>query len=215
MKRTFLSLILITAAVFAFAQNPTAVIKEFTGTVELKPSGSANWTPAKAGTVVQKSTIVSTGFKSTAILTVGNSTITVHPLTRLSLEELMNQNQSETVDLKLNTGKVRVEVAPPSGGRTSFTVQSPSATASVRGTSFTMDSNSIQVQKGAVGYSSAGGSPVTVSAGNESYIDSDGNVVTALAALEAAIVIPKTSGSAAKKTGAGSGIEINVELIGE
>jgi len=211
MKRTFLLLILLTAAVIVFAQNPSAVIKEFTGTVELKQNGSSNWTPARAGVEIQKSTIVSTGFRSTAILTIGNSTLTVHPLTRLSLEELINQNQTETVDLKLNTGRVRVEVAPPSGGRTSFNVQSPSATASVRGTSFTMDPNSIQVQTGAVGYSSYDGSAVTVSAGNESYVDANGNVVTSLAALEAAF--PDMSGRrAVRVTG---GIEINITLTSE
>jgi len=211
MKRTFFALIILITTVSAFAQNPTAVIKEFTGTVELKQGGSSNWVPARAGAAIQKSTIVSTGFRSTAILTVGNSTLTVHPLTRLTLEELMSQNQTETIELKLNTGKVRAEVAPPSGGKTNFNVQSPSATASVRGTSFTMDSNSLQVQTGAVGYSSSG-APVTVSAGNESYVDADGNVVTALAALEAAF--PDMSGRRSLRAGGGS-IEINVTLTSE
>jgi len=212
MKRTFSALVLILAAASLFAQNSTAVIKEFTGTVELKPNSSANWVPARAGAAISKSTIVSTGFRSTAILTIGNSTLTVHPLTRLTLEELMNQNQSETVNLKLNTGKVRVEVAPPSGGRTNFNVQSPSATASVRGTSFTMDSNSIQVQTGAVGYSSANGS-VTVSAGNESYVTEDGSVVSALAALEAAVSPAGKMGRNSIKSKADGSLEIEIELV--
>jgi len=211
MRRTFLVFVLITAAVSLFAQNSGAVIKELTGTVELKTSGSANWTPARAGAAIQKSTIISTGFRSTAILTIGNSTLTVHPLTRLSLEEIENQNQTETVNLKLSAGKVRAEVAPPSGGRTNFNVQSPSATASVRGTSFTMDSNSLQVQTGAVGYSSTNGSAVTVSSGCESYVDSNGNVVPPLAALEAAFL--EKSGRRTLRSG--GGIEINVSLTSE
>lgn len=145
-------LLFVTTTVFAFAQN--AVIRDFSGTVELKKSGSSEWMPAKKGDVIDKKTIISTSFKSTAILAVGNSTITVRPITRLSLEELITQNETETVSLKLNTGRVKVEVTPPSGGRTNLTVQSPSTTASVRGTVFEFDTTSIRVLEGSVSYAS-------------------------------------------------------------
>jgi len=217
MKKFLLSLFFISAAVITFAQNSDAVIKEFTGTVELKRSNSAAWIPAKPGDTVSKSTIVSTGFRSIAVLTVGSSTLTVHPLTRLSLEEIINQNKNETVNIKLNTGKVRVEVNPPSGTKTSLNVQSPSSTASVRGTSFEMDSNSLQVHTGAVAYSGAGGKPVTVSAGKKSYVSEDGKVISSLAALEAEVAFPAGKArSNAKNTvrrSEDSGrIDINVEL---
>jgi hypothetical protein len=66
-------------------------------------------------------------------------------------------------------------VNPPAGGKANFTVQSPMATASVRGTSFEMNTVHIQVRKGAVHYQSASGMvnnrPVIVTTGQESWID--------------------------------------------
>ena len=220
MKRFFLMSFFILTAAVVFAQASDAVIKEFTGTVELKRSSSAAWVLAKPGDAINKSTIVSTGFRSMAVLTVGSSTITVHPLTRLSLEEIINQNKNETVNLKLNTGKVKVEVNPPSGTKASINVQSPSSTASVRGTSFEMDSNSLQVMTGAVAYSGTGGKTVIVNAGKKSYVGENGSVVSSLAALESEVAFPTTTRSStrakklAKSTeSGGSGhIDIKVEL---
>jgi len=190
-------LFIITAA-FVFAQNQTAVIKEITGAVELKTSGSSEWTPAKTGDAIEKKTIVSTSFRSTAVLTVGNSTITVRPLTRLSLEELIILNQSETVNVNLNTGRVRVEVKPPAGTRADFTVQSPTTTASVRGTEFEMDTASIQVLEGKVSFASVEGPavrPVVVSAGEESRVEtSTGAIITPKAAEDAVRTLPSLPG---------------------
>ena len=175
MKKIILMTVFLFTAALIFSQNPTAVIREITGTVEIK-RGSADWAPAVRGAQVAKGNIISTGFRSTAVLAVGSSVITVRPLTRLSLEDLMNQNNTETINVNLNTGRIRAEVASPSGTRADFTVQSPSATASVRGTIFEMDPFSIQVMEGAVSYEPAAGianRPVTVSAGQATWIDSE------------------------------------------
>ncbi|MDR2965955.1 MAG: FecR domain-containing protein [Treponema sp.] len=173
MKRfvLFFAVAAIIAAQTATAQ--TAVIKEMTGTVELQTSAGGNWIPAKEGSTIQKATIVSTGFRSTAILSVGSTTITVRPLTRLTLEEIIKLEETETVNLNLSSGRVRVEVKPPAGSRANFSAQSPSATASVRGTSFEMDTVSIRVLTGGVYYTpvSAAAHSVTVSAGSETRIN--------------------------------------------
>ena len=188
----------IATAAFVFAQNQTAVISEITGAVELKRIGSSEWTPAKTGDAIEKKTIVSTGFRSTAVLTVGNSTITVRPLTRLSLEEIIVLNQNETVNVNLNTGRVRVEVKPPAGTRADFTVQSPTTTASVRGTEFRMDTASIQVTEGKVSYASLEGPavrPLVVSAGEESRVETGtGAVISPMAAEDAIRALPSLPG---------------------
>jgi len=239
MKKLIVAFVFFIAAALAFAQNPSAVIREMTGTVELKKSGSVNWTQAKAGDIIEKATIVSTGFKSSALLTVGNSTLMVRPLTRLSLEELMNQNETETINISLSTGRVKVDVKPPAGSKASFTVQSPAATASVRGTSFEMDTESIQVLEGAVSYvptlAAAGATirPVTVSAGEESWVDSDtGLAVAPASAAESSRTLPSlagqnagtipengtrtdNSGSLGIGVDIGGSLFINVELIGK
>lgn len=177
MKRLALVLILLQGAVFIFAQSPQAVIREISGTVEMKRPGAANWTTARVGDLIERATAISTGFKSMALLTVGNSTITVRPVTRLSLEELVLQHDTETINLGLQTGRIRVAVNPPAGGRTDFTVRGPTATASVRGTAFTMDPDSIQVNKGSVRYqvpANAGRSfTVQVNAGQATWVDTN------------------------------------------
>ena len=200
----FYTLFLVSGAVLLFAQSPTAVIREMSGTVELKKSGSAVWVPAQQGDLIDKATIVSTGFKSTASLVVGNSTLIVRPLTRLSLEELMIQNETEMININLSTGRIHANVKPPAGGRANFSVQSPTATASVRGTSFEMDTSSIQVLEGAVSYAPAAGvvsvinRPVTISAGQESWVDTNtGKAVAPMIAAETSSSIPSLPGQSA------------------
>ncbi|MCL2443531.1 MAG: FecR domain-containing protein [Treponema sp.] len=194
MKRFLMALILLTASVCVFAQNSTAVIREITGTVEIKRSGSANWITARTGTTINRNDIISTSFRSTAVVAAGSSTIVVQPLTRLSLQEIINQSETETVNLNLSTGRVRVDVNPPAGRRTNMSVQTPSSTASVRGTSFEMDTTSIRVLTGSVSYAPSAGRPVTVSAGQESWVDDSGNTVNPMAAAESSRFLPVLPG---------------------
>jgi hypothetical protein len=144
---------------------------------------------------VAQSTIISTGFKSMAVLEVVSSRITVQPLTRLSLEALMSQGNAETVNVGLSAGRVRVEVNPPTGGRTDFTARTPNATASVRGTAFDMSPLSIQVTEGTVTYSGSNSRAVTVSAGQRSMVDAEtGRVVNPAALAEAERRLPLLPG---------------------
>ena len=177
MKRLLLFALLLGAVPAIFAQTPVALIREISGTVELKTPGSENWTAAKAGGSIEKSTIISTGFKSNALLEIGNSTLIVRPLTRLSLEELMSREEVETINVGLRTGRIQVSVKPPAGSRTEMSVQTPVATASVRGTDFSMDPVNIQVREGNVRLEYSGGDtasrPVMVGAGQKARVSSD------------------------------------------
>jgi hypothetical protein len=71
MKRTVFLCFMILAGLSVFAQS--AVIKEFSGTVEVKYSGSASFVPAKAWEQVKEDTIISTGFKSAATIEAGRA----------------------------------------------------------------------------------------------------------------------------------------------
>ena len=181
MKKLLIVGAFIFAAVFCFGES-AAVIENVTGTVELKARGSSTWRPAVAGDIIEKDTAISTGFRSTAFLKIGNSTLLVRPLTRLSLEELITMEQTETINIRLNTGRVRAEVTPPSGTTSNYTVKMPTTTASVRGTTFDIDTGSIHVLSGEVIYMSSIDSnarPVFVSAGEMSRVDSGtGNIIT-------------------------------------
>jgi hypothetical protein len=166
-KRNVAAVVLLLAGGALCAQE--ASIREFTGTVEVKPPGASEWRAAKAGERLTKDTMLSTGFKSTAQLVLGNSTLIVRPLTRLSLEEIQTIYGKESVNLYLQSGRIRAEVKPPSGGKVDFTIRSPSTTASVRGTSFAFNGEELIVDQGRVYVTGGDGSSVYVGAGHEVY----------------------------------------------
>jgi hypothetical protein len=172
---------LVLSGVFLFTRNvqaqEIAFFRNLSGTVEVKAPGSAAWTNAVEGNRIEKNTIISTGFKSTAVVVLGDSVLTVRPLTRLSLEEIIRSQNDEQVNLYLHTGRVRADVSPPSGGKTDFVVRSPVATASVRGTSFEFDTERLVVEEGRVQYSLENGRQTYVAAGGMSYVDETGNAL--------------------------------------
>jgi len=195
MKKSVLiiSVLVLLCTVPVFAQN--GVIKELTGTVELKRANQANYVAAKVGDQVAKDTIVSTGFKSSALISVGSTVITVRPLTRLSLAEISASAGTETVNVSLQTGRVRVDVDPPAGTKTNTSVQGPSATASVRGTSFEFDTQSITVLTGTVAFKGTAGPAMAVSAGSTSDVGSDGRAADPLSTREAEFNPPPMAGT--------------------
>ena len=170
---TLLCLVWLFSAIALFAQNldqRSGTIRELSGTVELKQAGQIRFVPAKTGDAVAQDTIISTGLKSTALIAVGSTIITVRPLTRLSLSEISSAAGTETINVNLQAGRVRVDVNPPAGTRASMSVQSPNATASVRGTSFDFDTKVVRVTEGTVAFKANRGKVMLVNAGDTSQI---------------------------------------------
>jgi hypothetical protein len=175
MKKTTITIIFLAVqfACAALVFGQSGVIKELSGTVELKAAGQTVFVPAKAGDTVAKDTIVSTGFKSTTLITIGSTVLTVRPLTRLSLAEISAAAGTETLSVNLQAGRVRVDVNPPAGTKTTMSVQGPNATASVRGTSFEFDTRNLTVEKGVVAFRGRKGAVMMVSAGSTSQLRDD------------------------------------------
>jgi hypothetical protein len=193
MKQITLIIFALFCAAQVFAQN--GVIKEFSGTVELKRAGQADFTPAKPGDTVTKDTVISTGFKSTALVSVGNTVLTVRPLTRLTLAEISASADSETLNINLQTGRVRVDVKPPAGTRANTTVSSPTVTASVRGTSFEFDTRSLRVLDGTVAFAGNRGGLMLVSTGSTSEVRDNGRVADPIETYAAELLPPPVAGS--------------------
>jgi ferric-dicitrate binding protein FerR (iron transport regulator) len=202
-----LMVIAVLFAMSAAAWGQDAVIREIRGTVEIKAPGASEWVPARPGTVLAKDASISTGFRSTALVVLGNSTLTVRPLTRLRLDELAEAQGREQVSLNLQTGRVRAEVTPPSGGKTDFTVRSPSATASVRGTIFEFDGINLSVIDSTVRLSGPNGRSVLVDAGGTSFINEATGQAAAPLEIAAAVLTPELP------HGSESGAAITVEKI--
>jgi hypothetical protein len=187
-KKVLIAVLILFCAGLSFSQN--GVIKEISGTVEIKRPGAGDFVAAKAGDALTRDTVVSTGFKSTALVAIGSSVITVRPLTRLSLAELSAAEGTETINVSIQTGRVRVDVNPPAGTKTSMSVRGPSATASVRGTSFDFDTRNLSVQNGTVVFQGRRGGVVLVRTGSNSYAQQDGRVANPLAVNVAALLPP-------------------------
>jgi hypothetical protein len=186
MKRTMMMVVVLALAGTVYGQAPAARISDIRGTVEIQSPGASTWHAAREGETLDAASMVSTGFRSTAQIRVGNSVITVRPLTRLSLEALQAAGNNERVDLSLRTGRVRADVNPREGRQLDFTVRGPVVTASVRGTTFELDMFNLEVEEGIVGFSGIDGTVVSVSAGQSSAVSAE--VVGQTTAAEESVI---------------------------
>lgn len=137
-------------ASFAFA-GPQAVLGALKGKVEVK-TAQGDWGPAAEGMTIDLSTTLSTGFDSTAVVLIDKSKLVVKPLTRLTLDKLLERSSgSVAASLFLRVGSVQASVkATTPGVPQDFKVQSPYSTASVRGTEFEFDGFHLKVIEGVV-----------------------------------------------------------------
>jgi len=168
MRKLVFTFLLMGLCFCVFAQN--GVIKQVSGTVELKRAGESAYVPAKAGDTVSENTVISTGLKSYALIEVGGTTLNVRPVTRLTLTEIRALGNEESLQVNLRTGSVQVAVTPPAGGRSSTTVRSPNATASVRGTTFYFDARNLHVTQGTVLFKGNRGYTIQAGAGSTAVV---------------------------------------------
>ena len=181
MKKSILILFLVLTGLRVFAQD-FGLIREISGTVEFKLSSSASFVPASVGTQVWEDTVISTGFRSSAIVELGSALISVRPLTRLTLTEIRASEGVETINAFLQSGRVRVDIDPPAGTRASMDVVSPVAVSSVRGTSFEFDTRILDVNRGTVSFRGTAGQRVSISAGSTISVGEGGTVMSPVAA---------------------------------
>ena len=130
MKKIVTILVFLTVAFYAFALD--GVVMEVLGKVEKQVDNS--WVPLKKGDILVPGDIVSTGFKSEAVISIGESVITVKALTRMTIEQLFEKNKNHVSSVYLDVGSISADVKPVTDKRVGFTVKTPAVTASVRGT---------------------------------------------------------------------------------
>ncbi|MDR0303132.1 MAG: FecR family protein [Treponema sp.] len=174
MKRALFVTIFVFLGLYVFAQN--AVIEEAVGTVEIKNSNENAFKKANNGDKIFQDTVISTSFKSFAIVKIGSTTLTIRPLTLLTLTEIQHLAETETLNVNLQTGRIRVDVKPPAGLKAATTVRGPTSTASVRGTSFEFDTSNLYVSEGSVNFGGSKGQHILVARGGSSRTDHSGGV---------------------------------------
>ena len=99
----------------------------------------SDWQALAEGATISKGDVIQTGFKSELVLKVKESLVTVSPLSRLTVEQLAEKASQDSTRLFLDTGSLKSDVKKSENRRTEFTVRSPVATASVRGTVLTVE----------------------------------------------------------------------------
>lgn len=131
-KRIFLCFTLILFVSICFAQSRNIQVISVVGKVEKQQDGL--WVPISAGEVLSKGTLISTGFRSSATLKFEGSVISVSALSRLTISELLENENSRDTAVFLDAGKITADIKTSDNKRVNFTVRTPIATASVKGT---------------------------------------------------------------------------------
>lgn len=131
MKKLVLTAILAAMAISAVTAIEATVISA-KGKVEVQ-DGDA-WKALAIGDSLKKGSIIQTGFKSELVLKIKESTVSVAPLSRVTIEQLTDKGTKDDTRVFLDTGSLKANVKKVENRRVGFTVKSPVATASVRGT---------------------------------------------------------------------------------
>lgn len=181
-KLVFLGALLFTACcVFAVE----AEIVSVEGKVEIKSQGRA-WHTAAKGEKINAGSVISTGFKSTVTFKIDGSTFVVNPLTRLKLEEIMQKDNAVSSKVFLDTGSMKADVKPKTTEKVNFQVQTPVATASVRGTAGEITAAGTLVSSQGVWEYKSGSIVAYIPKGSLIEVTADGNIASAATVLEKA-----------------------------
>lgn len=136
MKRFISSLILASLALSSFAIEATVI--SVSGKAEIQNGNE--WVELKAGDNLKAGSVLQTGFKSNVVLNIKspneNSTITVAPLSRMTIEQLSQKGDQDTASIYLASGSLKSNIKKTEDKRVGYQVRTPVATASVRGTEF-------------------------------------------------------------------------------
>ena len=164
----------------ASAQDEPAVVAvSVEGTVEVQLPGEQAWNDLQEGQIIELDSRVGTSFDSSVELAVGETaTVTAGQLTRVRVTDLIEEEGLERSDIELEIGRIEGEVQRTADRDAEFNLNSPVATASVRGTRFDFDGERLQVAEGVVAISNQLGQEVLVAATEESSTDGTAFPVT-------------------------------------
>lgn len=115
----------------------TATVIELKGDVKWAPLDSETFTPAKVGDQFPPQTVIMTGLRSSALLRIGDddtyTAVVIDPASKTLLADLAVTPEQKRVRIGVGYGQVRAGVVE-GGLKSDFTVSSPVATLSKRGT---------------------------------------------------------------------------------
>lgn len=149
--RKLVAMIVFLSVAMASMADVQAVLTRIKGKVEIKPE-KGSWAAAREGMKVNILTTISTGFDASAVLVMDKNEIVVHPLTRMTVDKLLESQGTVSTSVYLRVGSVRASVKSAENVKQDFKVQSPYSTASVRGTVFETDGIQLSTIEGSVAF---------------------------------------------------------------
>lgn len=158
----------------AFAQSG-ATLSSVSGKVEVRPEGGS-WQTAEEGQELSQGTTVSTGFGANAEVRIADSRIEIEPLTRMTVQEIVETSDEVSSDVFVGVGRTESDVQSAEGVENDFTMNSPNTTASVRGTRFNFDTKRTRVTQGNVNVINSAGRTHSVSQGGSATVGQSGQV---------------------------------------
>ncbi|MBI5138773.1 MAG: FecR domain-containing protein [Candidatus Vogelbacteria bacterium] len=107
------------------------------GEVEVSTDGGKTFRPWTKGTTLKYGDFIGTGAYGSAVLKLPYGTVSVGQLTQLRVDEFLNENNLQRTRMNLRIGDVTLEVKEkrPTSMRSDFSVVTPAAIASIRGSS--------------------------------------------------------------------------------
>ena len=174
--KSFIVAALATSVIFSASAIEAKVIS-VKGKVQVQ-SGT-EWIAVNAGDIIQKGAVISTGFKSEAVLRIKDSTVTLAPLTRITVEQLAETPTKDETQMYLDSGNVSFNVKKSENKRVGFKVRTPAATASVRGTAGTVTAGgAISATEGLIAVGPAETSSPAVAGEPTSNVPAEGESTT-------------------------------------
>ncbi len=176
-----LALVLVTVGgLFLLSRPERGVVQAATliqaeGIVEVLPAGGDAWREVSAGERLEAGDRVRTGSLSRATLAFFDGSLTgLEAGTEMAILEMNSQQESVAIVLYQESGRTYNRVRPLPGGESCFKIETPAATAAVRGTEFAVvvgpdGSTQVVVVEGVVEVA-ARQSVVAVGAGQEATV---------------------------------------------
>jgi hypothetical protein len=175
MKKCVFYIILILFPIFYSFSSEFPTVKQIQGKVEIKnDSTGSRWVKAFKGMEIKSGALISTGFKSNAVIELDNSEIFIKQLTRMTIEDLSRKNNTVKTNLNLRLGRISADVKTSKGLKHDFIVRTPVSTAAVRGTIFDAGIGKLEVKNGIISFTNKIGQKVTVGGGKSSEVGGDG-----------------------------------------
>ena len=116
------------------ADKLVAVVKIVEGTVETRPALGQPWVPVKAGDSLAEGADIRTGFRARCVLEMNKNALQVGPLAVSRIDELRRDGETVRTRILLKQGSTETNVEKKNGVKNDFTIVTPTATLSVRGT---------------------------------------------------------------------------------